>query len=57
MRVDARALDVAAIGASAVLPMWMSLDETIDGALQRLMFTVAYLWYAREALQGGPATS
>ena len=46
-----RALDVVAVSASALLPLWMSLDGSIDGLLQRLMFAVAYLWYAREALQ------
>lgn len=46
-----RSLDVIAVGASAVLPLWMSFDGSIDGLLQRLMFAVAYLWYAREARQ------
>ena len=46
-----RALDAIAVAASVVLPIWMSLDGSIDGALQRLMFALPTLWYGREALQ------
>ena len=46
-----RVLDVVAVAASVVLPVWMGLDGSIDGVLQRLMFAVAYLWYGREALE------
>ena len=46
-----RVLDVVAVAASVVLPIWMGIDGSIDGVLQRLMFAIAYLWYGREALQ------
>ncbi|MCB0117033.1 MAG: DUF998 domain-containing protein [Caldilineaceae bacterium] len=45
-----RALDAVAVVASVVLPIWMSIDGSVDGAVQRAMFVIAYLWYAREAL-------
>ncbi len=35
--------------ASVILPLGMTMNDRIDGALQRLMFTLGYLWYAREA--------
>lgn len=46
-----RLLDVIAVVASIVLPIGMGVYGTIDGALQRLMFAIAYVWYAREALE------
>lgn len=45
-----RLLDVAAIGASVVLPLGMAAIPEAQGLLQRAMFAVAYLWYAREAV-------
>lgn len=45
-----RWLDVAALAASTVIPLVMARMREIDGLTQRLMFLVAYLWYAREAL-------
>jgi hypothetical protein len=44
------ALDVVAVVASLVLPLAMGVLPQVDGVLQRLMFAVAYAWYAREAL-------
>ena len=35
---------------------FMSCHDRIDGALQRLMFALAYLWYAREAWPSGSET-
>lgn len=45
-----RVLDVAAIAASVVLPLAMAAMTGYAGALQRAMFAIAYVWYAREAL-------
>jgi hypothetical protein len=44
------ALDVVAVVASLVLPLAMGVLPQVDGVLQRLMFAVAYAWYAWEAL-------
>lgn len=45
-----KALDVLAVGASVVLPLCMTAVPQLDGLLQRLLFAIAYVWYAREAL-------
>lgn len=45
-----KALDIVAVTASVVLPLGMTALPQVDGVLQRLMFGVAYVWYAREAL-------
>jgi hypothetical protein len=45
-----RALDAVALVAATVIPLLMARFAGIDGAIQRLMFLVAYFWYAREAL-------
>src|SRR5690606_28025650 len=45
-----RVLDVVAIAASVVIPLAMSASTDVTGALQRAMFAIAYLWYAREAI-------
>lgn len=45
-----RVLDALAVIASVVLPIGMGIYGDIDGALQRLMFLIAYVWYAREAV-------
>jgi hypothetical protein len=45
------ALDVVAVVASVVLPFAMVALPSIDGVLQRLMFAIAYVWYASEALR------
>ncbi len=42
-------LDSLAVIASVILPLGMTMNDRIDGALQRLMFALGYLWYAREA--------
>jgi len=47
-----RPLDGVAVAASVALPLWMGLDGSIDGAVQRLMFAIAYLWYGWEAIRG-----
>jgi uncharacterized membrane protein (DUF441 family) len=44
-----RVLDGVAVMASVVLPLGMSVWPQAEGALQRLMFLVAYSWYAVEA--------
>lgn len=45
-----RALDIIAVAASVILPIGMGMFGQVDGVLQRLMFAIAYVWYAREAL-------
>lgn len=46
-----RVLDAVAVVASVALPAAMSLFPAVDGVLQRLMFAVAYAWYAVQAVQ------
>lgn len=46
-----RPFDAVAVTASVALPLWMGLDGSIDGAVQRLMFAIAYLWYGWEAVR------
>src|SRR5690606_27614171 len=46
-----RVLDVVAIAASVAIPLAMSASTGYTGALQRAMFAIAYLWYAREAVE------
>lgn len=48
-------LDAAAILASFLLPLAMSALPDLDGALQRVMFAVAYTWFAAEAIRTRPA--
>jgi hypothetical protein len=45
-----RVLDVLAIAASVLIPLGMVSYPGIAGLLQRMMFTIAYLWYALEVL-------
>jgi len=45
-----RALDAVALAAATVIPLLMARFAGLDGVIQRLMFFVAYLWYARETL-------
>ncbi len=47
-----RTLDVVAVAASVVLPLGMVALPDVAGLLQRVMFTVAYVWYGRELLRG-----
>jgi hypothetical protein len=46
-----RWFDAGAVVAAVVLPVAMTLLPGVTGVLQRVMFAVAYAWYAREALQ------
>jgi hypothetical protein len=46
----ARAFDIVAVAASIVIPVSMLLWPEADGAVQRLMFAISYLWYGAEAL-------
>jgi hypothetical protein len=48
-----RALDVIAILASVVIPLSMTFVPEYAGILQRLMFVVAYIWYALAARGSG----
>jgi putative copper export protein len=48
-----RVPDVVAVGAAVALPLAMSVAPALDGLLQRLMFVVAYGWYAVEAIRAG----
>jgi hypothetical protein len=41
---------VCAMAASILIPTAMMLRADLAGLLQRGMFLIAYLWYAREAL-------
>jgi hypothetical protein len=52
-----RGFDLVAIAASVILPMGMANLPTLAGLLQRVMFLVAYVWFALEAarLSRGPA--
>jgi len=44
-----RAVDIMAIVSSIVIPVGMLVWLEIGGLIQRIMFTISYLWYAREA--------
>ncbi|MDP3966848.1 MAG: DUF998 domain-containing protein [Nocardioides sp.] len=44
-----RALDLLAVVAAVVLPLGMLALPDLAGLLQRMMFLVAYVWYAVEA--------
>jgi hypothetical protein len=46
-----RVVDVIAILASVVIPLSMTALLEYAGILQRLMFIVAYVWYAIAALE------
>ncbi len=48
-----RLLDGIAVAATVVLPIAMTVDEPRAGLFQRLMFAIAYAWYARETLAVG----
>lgn len=48
-----RALDVIAILASIAIPLSMNALPEFAGILQRLMFVVAYVWYAVAARESG----
>ncbi len=42
-------VDAVAVTASVAVPLAMVTWPDLDGALQRAMFAIAYLWYASEA--------
>jgi uncharacterized protein DUF998 len=46
----ARVFDVVAVVASIVIPASMLLWPEVDGAVQRLMFAISFIWYGAEAL-------
>lgn len=46
-----RAFDLMAVAASVAIPLGMTAGPDVDGVLQRLMFGVAYAWYAAEAVR------
>jgi hypothetical protein len=50
-RLGGLAVDALAVAASLVVPLAMFAWPTADGALQRIMFAVAYLWYATAAVR------
>lgn len=43
-----RGVDLVVVGTAVFIPLAMSLLPNWDGLLQRLMFTIAYLWYGLE---------
>lgn len=45
-----------AVTASVAIPLAMTTWSGGSGALQRLMFALAYAWYGREALDGRAAS-
>ena len=47
------ALDVVAVVAASVIPLIMLFEADVAGLVQRLMFLVAYVWYAAAALETG----
>ena len=49
--IAVRAFDFVALAASVVLPMGMSASTGYTGLLQRLMFSIAMVWFALEALR------
>lgn len=53
-RGSIRGLDLIAILASIVIPLSMTALPEYAGILQRLMFIVAYVWYAIAALEPVP---
>jgi hypothetical protein len=55
-RAGGLAFDAVAVVASVMVPLAMSAWPAVDGALQRIMFAVAYVWYASAAVRilGGP---
>jgi len=46
-------LDVVAVVAASVIPLIMMFEADVAGLVQRLMFAVAYVWYAAAALEAG----
>lgn len=50
-RLD-RSADTLAVAAAVIIPLAMSQGTAYQGLLQRSMFLVAFVWYAREGLRG-----
>jgi hypothetical protein len=50
-------LDGIAVVAACLIPLGMSVWGSHAGILQRLLFVVGYVWYAREALRWGAVSS
>ena len=46
-------LDVVAVVAASVIPLIMVFEADVAGLVQRLMFAVAYVWYAFAAWEAG----
>lgn len=44
-----RTLDVVAVVAAVAIPLVMLKQPALAGAVQRLMFVIAYAWFGREA--------
>lgn len=49
-----RALDVASVAASVLLPLGMMVVPELAGLLQRAMFGTAYLWFGSELVSRPP---
>lgn len=47
------ALDVVAVAAASLIPLIMVFQADVAGLAQRLMFAVAYVWYAVAAWEAG----
>ena len=47
------AAGVVAVVAASVIPLVMVFEADVAGLVQRLMFLVAYVWYAAAALETG----
>ena len=45
-----RVVDLVVVGTAVFIPLAMSFLPDWDGLLQRIMFTIAYLWYGLELL-------
>lgn len=43
-------MDLAALGAAIVIPLWMIFQPGHAGLVQRMMFLTAYIWYAMESV-------
>ena len=57
-QANQRLADLVAVAASIFIPLAMSFLPDWDGLFQRLMFTIAYLWYGLELLNvGQPAAA
>jgi hypothetical protein len=53
-QVGARIFDLSALAIAMGVSLAIGFWGNIDGLLQRVMFLVAYIWYASEAIRGLP---